>query len=61
MYELKPCPFCGGEAEVDGGGCYWIHCKHCKVETRTHHSRIGAINLWNNRVEDKERVIDDGK
>lgn len=39
MEELKACPFCGGEAEADAGGCAeyyghehqdcWVSCKDC--------------------------------
>lgn len=36
MSEIKPCPFCGGEASLhteacpDGGGTYWnVKCREC--------------------------------
>lgn len=38
--ELKPCPFCGGEAEIKPNSIYTekgllIHCKKCNVHTIT--------------------------
>jgi hypothetical protein len=37
--ELKPCPFCGGDAKVgkfgDEAGCYaWVNCIKCGVQTK---------------------------
>ena len=37
--KLKPCPFCGGEAEIKKCGiicdeAYVVVCKECKVRTR---------------------------
>jgi Lar family restriction alleviation protein len=61
-YELRECPFCGGTAIVDGEAYYWVHCTKCKAETRGHHSKIGAVNLWNKRAgDDQERVVDNGR
>ena len=41
---LKPCPFCGGEAEIkkdntcmghgDYGPCKWVKCKECGTSTK---------------------------
>ena len=41
---LKPCPFCGGEAEIkkdntcmghgDYGSCKWVKCKECGTSTK---------------------------
>lgn len=39
--ELKPCPFCGGEAEKNGGGV--IQCQHCGA-------CIANARQWNKRV-----------
>jgi Lar family restriction alleviation protein len=61
--KLKPCPFCGGEAEVHGGQFYWVQCKNCKAETHGSKPKGAVIRLWNTRVHDDliERLIDDGK
>ena len=42
-FELKPCPFCGGDAqfieEYRGMGgselCFYVECKICKARTRS--------------------------
>jgi Lar family restriction alleviation protein len=52
--ELKPCPFCGGEAQIirNGVGCYQVFCDKC--ETRqyayTHNTKEEAIEAWNRMV-----------
>ncbi len=64
MAELKPCPFCGGEAEgpyhydpYDGyqGDCgsYTVECSHCRmlINQRT---KQEAIEVWNRRAESEE-------
>ena len=55
--ELKPCPFCGGEAElVDYGvsGAYEVvQCSDCWVRTRLFDKSIkikSAVDAWNRRV-----------
>lgn len=58
QYELKPCPFCGGEAvllkdiEFDTVG---VFCKHCGCGTPYFHSLNlkHAIDRWNRRVGDE--------
>ena len=62
MFELKPCPFCGGEARTpfyydpfDGYkgnlGRYRVRCSKCsaEIEERTMQE---AIEAWNRRAED---------
>lgn len=50
--ELKPCPFCGGDAEEvqHEGGCFWYAlCNDCGAEgPPSNQHRAGA--LWNRRV-----------
>ncbi len=62
--ELKPCPFCGGEAVVDcDKGAYgtvfaYAFCKKCNARTREFGVRYDicakdeAINAWNRRWKD---------
>lgn len=56
--ELKPCPFCGGEAETlrfaDKG--YWdVGCHACEISPCTedmfYETRAVAVAAWNRRVE----------
>lgn len=58
--KLKPCPFCGGKAELIydfiGDGCYVI-CKNACVLTDRKKGAKEASDLWNNRrtmVEEQE-------
>ena len=61
MNELKPCPFCGGKADIylsnDVPPSYgvWHYCMFgkntydIKVETRWRRTKQEAIDLWNSR------------
>lgn len=59
MSKLKPCPFCGGEAEYDNSDVSpssWIVCKNCGARSAsTRNSDAGRF--WNARVCDSEQVI----
>ena len=50
MYgELKPCPFCGGTAEIIPEGDYHeVTCMDCGV-ARQGHTYDDAVNAWNTR------------
>ena len=48
--ELKPCPFCGGEAKIQGIKVVWIKCKQCGVATIGYKEEARAIKVWNSRV-----------
>ena len=59
--ELKPCPFCGGEARVARGFNYgergsirWVCCSKCGAMTRSdlHKTEEDAAKAWNKRVFD---------
>ena len=52
MAELKPCPFCGGEATIGWFfDCYYAYCINCHAEIRLE-GRAEAIEAWNRRAED---------
>ena len=55
--ELKPCPFCGGEAILQETGGFWCNviCDKCGAMTACimnnceYSSKDKAIELWNRR------------
>lgn len=52
MSELKPCPFCGGEANTQiFDKVLNVGCPHCDIRTRfvLHDELDAAINAWNTR------------
>jgi hypothetical protein len=64
MSELKPCPFCGGEAKLAtkamGHGALgaFVYCEDCCCESKSFPVRADwcanemAANAWNRRAED---------
>lgn len=65
MNELKPCPFCGGEAWIDEFQqehfnrpkleyVWSIECKECAFSSRYHKSKDEAIEKWNTRAKQQE-------
>ena len=55
--ELKPCPFCGGKAEMMGITFVYVKCLKCGVETMGFREEDEAAGAWNRR--DGERNVDD--
>ena len=62
--ELKPCPFCGYEAEISGGrfdgkATSYVMCKRCGAMgefffvSPKYASDDRAIEAWNRRADDK--------
>ena len=51
--KLKPCPFCGGKAIIDGcDDTLWIViCKKCDASIGYKETECEAIDAWNSRVE----------
>ena len=50
--ELKPCPFCGGRATLEGNDYFWVECTSCDAMTRGSEDKQKAIEAWNRRAED---------
>ena len=59
--EIKPCPFCGGKAEMtcdDAAGYmgytsdYYVSCKKCGATGKYEKSKAKAITAWNKRTSD---------
>lgn len=59
MSELKPCPFCGGKAEINAwatedydDGDAMISCEKCEAKTSIYVSTEYAAEAWNRRPSD---------
>lgn len=50
--KLKPCPFCGGEAIVDGcDDTLWsVICEKCNASIDYNETKHDAIIAWNSRI-----------
>lgn len=60
--ELKPCPFCGGMAEImitsknkieirRKGTAYLVRCKICRASSGAEFDKDKAVERWNRRTE----------
>jgi len=53
--ELKPCPFCGGEVEMEWNfhtDTYCIYCKNCECYVDQHETVADeAEKAWNRRAD----------
>lgn len=55
--ELKPCPFCGGEAEITKNEMrVWVHCTKCYSDTNLYQTQKEAVDAWNLRPIDDYSV-----
>ena len=67
MFELKRCPFCGGEAKIDNTDLLGVEvrCTVCPCDVGRYWfvTEEKAAAAWNRRVGDDlmERMVDDGK
>ena len=53
--KLKPCPFCGGEAELYEDGIFsgaFVYCKKCGTLKGYYLETEKAIEAWNRRGSD---------
>ena len=51
--KLKPCPFCGGEAEIfvsDITDRALVYCRGCDAQIKMQQNEQEAVEAWNKRV-----------
>ena len=56
---LKPCPFCGGKANVrvDVGRNFVVFCEQCHAYTQERLRLLDALELWNMRCESEAQPL----
>ena len=54
--KLKPCPFCGGKANMSliFRAGFKVECTVCGCKTTLFNRNGDAINVWNRRADDEE-------
>ncbi len=57
MAELKPCPFCGGEARRYNGDIHGhgVVCNKCSAKVNGYLTQSGATRAWQRRVQNEQR------
>ena len=61
---LKPCPFCGGEAKcIEFYGLYHVICCNCHIAGKDCPTRESAVSAWNTRqIEDAlQKELDESR
>ena len=55
-FKLKPCPLCGGEAELlpDFTIEYFVCCKECHLSTNKYYEDYQAVEAWNRREKENK-------
>ena len=55
--ELKPCPFCGGEARRYNGNhdMHGVVCKKCNAKVYGYANQASATKAWNRRANNEQR------
>jgi Lar family restriction alleviation protein len=57
MRELKPCPFCGSDAEAFDLAGYEIWCKECSAQVMSYSGTLDdAVAAWNARAVNSDTV-----
>ncbi len=64
MYELKPCPLCGGKAIIMAKYDsfrkkmeYGVYCSQCcATMERVFQTQNNAVAQWNRRIDDKDET-----
>lgn len=56
MNDLKPCPFCGGEAILETGDGniseeFYIYCPECDFESGVYSEPQFIVEKWNRRAD----------
>lgn len=52
--ELKPCPFCGGTADIWFHTMYIVSCKKCRTMGHPQDVAADAIAAWNRRDQQED-------
>ena len=62
MSELKPCPFCGGEADTMHAAAGYVYaiCEDCGARSSSFGLENRAIEAWNTRAERTCHILNHG-